>query len=193
MSTEAPSPLHGLSIADKISRLTAFIADDLDARAATGMHATGACYLLVARSAESPVAQALRAHADRMSSAGIRLRAIFSEIDQANGAHLAAPFALPSECRIARDTRLLAAHEQLVLTPTRTWLGDCMRREPGKRDAFERYAHDCAQTGAHAIRSFESLWRITTPLVAMPSIVTLAQMPNIATAAEKIPDDLHRQ
>ncbi|HWK40279.1 MAG TPA: hypothetical protein VNR88_15280 [Hyphomicrobium sp.] len=193
MSTEAPSPLHGLSIAEKISRLTAFIADDLDARAATGMHATGACYLLIARSAESPVAQALRAHADRMSSMGIRVRTIFSEIDQTNGAHLAAPFALPSECRIARDSRLLAAHEQLVLTPTRTWLGDCMRREPGKRDAFERYANDCAQTGAHATRSFESLWRITTPLVAMPSIATLTQMSNIATAAEKISDDLHRQ
>jgi len=193
MSTEAPSPLHGLSIAEKISRLTAFIGDDLDARAATGMHATGACYLLVARSAESPVAQALRAHADRLSSMGIRVRAIFSEIDQTNGAHLAAPFAVPSECRIARDTRLLAAHEQLVLTPTRTWVGDCMRREPGKRDAFERYAHDCAQTGAHATRSFESLWRATTPLMAMPSIATLSQMPNIATAAEKISDDLHRQ
>jgi len=192
MSTEAPSSLHGLSIAEKISRLTAFIADDLDARAATGMHATDACYLLIARSAESPVAQALRAHADRISSMGIRLRAIFSEIDQA-GAHLAAPFVVPSECRIARDSRLLAAHEQLVLTPTRTWLGDCMRREAGKRDAFERYAHDCAQTGAHATRSFESLWRITAPLVAMPSLVTLTKMPNIATAAEKIPDDLHRQ
>ena len=192
MSTEAPSSLHGLSIAEKISRLTAFIADDLDARAATGMHATDACYLLIARSAESPVAQALRAHADRISSMGIRLRAIFSEIDQA-GTHLAAPFVVPSECRIARDSRLLAAHEQLVLTPTRTWLGDCMRREAGKRDAFERYAHDCAQTGAHATRSFESLWRITAPLVAMPSLVTLTKMPNIATAAEKIPDDLHRQ
>ncbi len=192
MSTEAPSSLHGLSIAEKISRLTAFIADDLDARAATGMHATDACYLLIARSAESPVAQALRAHADRISSMGLRLRAIFSEIDQA-GAHLAAPFVVPSECRIARDSRLLAAHEQLVLTPTRTWLGDCMRREAGKRDAFERYAHDCAQTGAHATRSFESLWRITAPLVAMPSLVTLTKMPNIATAAEKIPDDLHRQ
>jgi len=193
MSTEAPSPLHGLSIAEKISRLTAFIADDLDARAATGMHATGACYLLIARSAESPVAQALRAHADRMASMGIRVRAIFSEIDQASGAHLAAPFVLPSECRIARDPRLLAAHEQLVLTPTRTWLGDSMRREPGKRDAFERYANDCAQTGAHAVRSFESLWRITTPLVAMPSFATLTQLSNIATAADKIADDLHRQ
>ena len=192
MSTEAPSSLHGLSIAEKISRLTAFIADDLDARAAIGMHATDACYLLIARSAESPVAQALRAHADRISSMGLRLRAIFSEIDQA-GAHLAAPFVVPSECRIARDSRLLAAHEQLVLTPTRTWLGDCMRREAGKRDAFERYAHDCAQTGAHATRSFESLWRITAPLVAMPSLVTLTKMLNIATAAEKIPDDLHRQ
>jgi len=191
MSNETPSLLHGLSIADKVSKLTAFIADDLDARAAHGLHVSGGCYLLVARSFESPVAQALRGHAARMSSMGIRVRAIFSEVDAANPAHLVAPFSMPSECRLTRDSRLLAAHEQLVLSPTCTWIGDCMRREPGKRDAMERYEPTCVHTGAFASRSFESLWRVTTPLYALPAITaTLAQMPEMG---EGIPEGLRRQ
>src|SRR5262245_20021102 len=124
MSIESSSHLHGPSIAEKVSKLSAFIGEDLDARAAHGVHATGGCYLLVARSAESPVAQALRANAGRLAAMGIRVRAIFSDVDQSNPAHLMAPFSMPSECRLARDPRLLAAHEQLSLSPTATWLGD---------------------------------------------------------------------
>ena len=94
---------------------------------------------------------------------------------------------------MARDPRLLAAHEQLTLTATCTWVGDCMRRDPGKRDALERFAANCTQTGAHAIRSFESLWRATVPVYAMPPITAaLAQMPEMA-AVEGIPDGLRRQ
>ena len=194
MSTETPSLLHGLSIAEKVSKLSAFIGEDLDSRAAHGMQVTGGCYLLVARSPESPVAQALRVHAARLAAAGIRVRAIFSEVDSSRPAQLMAPFSMPSECRLARDARLLAAHEQLVLTPTRAWVGDCMRREPGKRDALERYAAHCPQTGAHAMRSFESLWRSTVPLYAMPTLAAaLVQRPDISAAEIAMPDSLRRQ
>ena len=193
MSIETPSLLHGLSIAEKVSKLTAFIGEDLDARATHGMHVAGGCYLLIARSPESPVAQALRSHAARLAAMGIRVRAIFSEVDSSKPADLLAPFSVPSECRLARDPRLLAAHEQLTLTATCTWVGDSMRRDPGKRDALERFAANCAQTGAHAVRSFESLWRATLPVYVMPPITAaLAQMPEKA-AAEGIPDGLRRQ
>jgi hypothetical protein len=193
MSLETPSLLHGLSVAEKVSKLSAFIGNDLDTRSMHAIHVAGGCYLLIARSPESPVAQALRSHAARLSTLGIRVRAIFSEVDSSNPAHLMAPFSMPSECRLARDPRLLAAHEQLTLTTTCTWVGDCMRRDPGKRDALERFAADCAQTGAHAIRSFESLWRATVPVFAMPPITAaLAQIPEMA-AAEGIPDGLRRQ
>lgn len=194
MSNETPSQLHGQSIAEKISKLSVFIGDDLDARAAHGVHVTGGCYLLIARSPESPVAQALRSHAVRMESMGIRVRAIFTEVDQVNPVHLAAPFSLPSECRLARDPRLLAAHEQLSLSPTYTWVGDCMRRDPNKRDALENYAAKCAKTAAHASRSFESLWRSTAPVYAVPPIAAaLAQMPEMTTAGEGAPSGMRRQ
>ncbi|MEI9900520.1 MAG: hypothetical protein WDN31_10815 [Hyphomicrobium sp.] len=188
MSNETPSLLHGQSIADKVAKLTAYIGDDLDARSANGLHVAGGCYLLVA------VAQALRAHAERMESMGIRVRAIFSEVDHANPVQLTAPFAIPSECRLARDPRLLAAHEQLSLTPTTTRIGDSMRRDPGKRDAFESYAANCAKTGAHASRSFESLWRTTAPVYTVPPLAAaLAQMPEMAANGEGAPDALRRQ
>jgi hypothetical protein len=193
MSIETPSLLHGLSIAEKVSKLTAFIGEDLDARAMHGMNVAGGCYLLIARSPESPVAQALRSHAARLAAMSIRVRAIFSEVDSSKPADLLAPFSVPSECRLARDPRLLAAHEQLTLTATCTWVGDSMRRDPGKRDALERFAANCTQTGAHAVRSFESLWRATLPVYVMPPITAaLAQMPEKA-AAEGIPDGLRRQ
>jgi hypothetical protein len=194
MSNEIPSQLHGLSIADKISKLTIFVGEDLEARASLGLHVAGGCYLLLARSPESPVAQALRAHSEHMASMGIRVRAIFSEIDQTQSVHLIAPFSMPSECRLMRDSRLLAAHEQLSLTPTRTWVGDCMRREPGKRDALENYAPNCAKTAAHAARSFESLWRATGPLYLVPPIAAaLATVPDIVAAGEAMPEGMRRQ
>jgi hypothetical protein len=193
MSIESPSLLHGLSIAEKVSKLSSFVGEDLDARCAHGMHVAGGCYLLIARSPDSPVAEALRSHAARLAAMGIRVRVIFSEVDSAKPVHLMAPFSVPSECRLARDPRLLAAHEQLTLTPTCTWVGDCMRRDPGKRDALERFAANCAQTGAHAIRSFESLWRATVPVFAMPPLTAaLAQMPEIA-AGDALPYGLRRQ
>jgi hypothetical protein len=192
MSIETPSLLHGLSIAEKVGKLTAFIGDDLDARAAHGMNVAGGCYLLVARSPDSPVAQALRSHAERLAASGIRVRAIFTEVDASQPVHLKAPFSTPSECRLARDPRLLAAHEQLSLAPTCTWVGDSMRRDPAKRDALERFAANCAQTGAHAARSFESLWRTTVPLYAMPPI-TAAQISDMAGASDAQPVGLRRQ
>jgi hypothetical protein len=192
MSNETPSQLHGQSIADKVSKLSAFIGEDLDARAAHGLHVTGGCYLLIARSPASPVAQALRDHAVRMASMGIRVRAIFTEVDQTNPVDLIAPFSLPSECRLARDPRLLAAHEQLSLSPTATWVGDCMRREPNKRDALERYAGNCPQTGAFASRSFESMWRVTVPVLAVPPLAAaLSQMPEVVV--EGMPEGFRRQ
>jgi hypothetical protein len=194
MSIETPSLLHGLSIAEKISKLNAFIGEDLDTRSMHGIHVAGGCYLLIARSPDSPVAQALRAHAARLTTLGIRVRAIFTEVDAAKPAHQMTPFSVPSECRLARDPRLLAAHEQLTLTPTCNWVGDCMRRDPGKRDALERFAPNCAQTGAHAIRSFESLWRATVPVYSMPAMTAaLAQMPELTATSETLPEGMRRQ
>lgn len=192
MPTEPLSRLHGVSIGEKIAKLSDFIASDLDARTANGLHGAGGCYLLLARSVESPAAQALCAHAARLAVSGIRVKVIFSEADSA--IRLPAPFALPSECRLARDPRLLAAHEQLVLTPTCVWTGDCMRRDPSKRDAYEHFAANCAETATMAARSFEKLWKAAAPFESIPRLsATLASHMPEFTGGESLVELLRRQ
>jgi hypothetical protein len=142
----------------------------MDTRAARGLQSAGGFYLLIARSPESPVAQALRAHAIGLVAMGIRTRAIFSEIDRAHAGALPAPFAQPGECRVVRDQRLLSAHEQLVLAPDYAWIGDSMRREPSRRDTFERFAPASAEVAMQATRSFERLWRATVAIESVPAM-----------------------
>jgi len=185
---DTSSRLQDLLTGEKVAKLSAFIAIDIDTRTARGLYAAGGCYLLIARSPESPVAVALRDHADRLAESGIRIRAIFGEVEPGQGAATvaAAPFALPSECRLARDPRLLAAHEQLVVSPDRSWVGDSMRREPSKRDAYEAYSPRCTKTAANAARSFEKIWRAAAPLRMMPSVpVALAsRLPDMGNGLE---------
>jgi hypothetical protein len=172
MPFDTSSRLLGTPIGEKVAVLSEFITNDLDARATRGTDTAAPCYLLIARSPDSPVAQALHAHATDIAAAGIRVRAIFTEIEggRAAAATLAPPFAQPSECRLASDPRLLAAHEQLVLAPDCAWIGDCMRREPTKRDAYERFARNCPETAATAARSFERMWRIATSAETFPHV-----------------------
>jgi hypothetical protein len=195
MPLDASSRLLGLSIRAKGAQLSEFIANDLERRSARGLHVAGGCYLVIARSPDSPVAQALCTHAGRLAATGIRIRAIFGEIEPGGTAALAAPFALPSECRLACDPRLLAAHEQLVLAPDCAWIGDCMRREPSKRDAYERFAANCAETAALASRSFERLWRAAVPVDSMPPlpIALASQLPEIAGNRLARPESPRRQ
>jgi len=198
MPFDTSSRLLGRSLAEKVAILSKFILNDLESRTERGMHVTGGCYLLVARSPDSPVAQALRAQASRLASTGVRVRAIFSEAapGRAAAAMQAAPFALPSECRLTRDTRLLAAHEQLVLAPDCAWIGDCMRREPSKRDTYERFAVSCSETAVLATRSFERLWRIAVPVETMPSLAAALasrRLPEFGGTVPARPEDPRRQ
>jgi len=179
MPLDVSSQPNCASVEEKVAKLSAFIAADLDARTLHGLHAAG-CYLLIARSPRSPVAQALRANASQLAATNISVRAIFCEASPAEAK--SAPFGLPGECRIAKDSRLLDAHEQLVLAPDRSWIGDCMRREPTKRDTYERFAENSAEVAAFATRSFERLWRSSSPKRSLPKLPAAfaSHLPGIA-------------
>jgi hypothetical protein len=194
---DTSSRLPDLSICEKVAKLSAFITSDIGTRTERGLYAAGGCYLLIARSPESPVAQALRDHAAALAKSGIRIRAIFGEAELGHSAAkvAAAPFALPSECRIVRDPRLLAAHEQLVLGPDCAWIGDSMRREPSKRDAYECFAASSAETATNAARSFEKMWRAAGPVRAMPSLsaALASRLPELTGAGLDLPETPRRQ
>jgi hypothetical protein len=123
--------------------------------------------LLVARSLDSPVVKAITALGDDIAAAGLGARLILAHVDREPlpedwGRGLAFTY----EIRWARHPRLVEAHEQLVLGPETCWIGDCMRRDPGKCDAYESYVEDCGEAAGCAAVSFERLWHASQPLVS---------------------------
>ncbi len=124
---------------------------------------------LVARSAESPVARALASLGSDIASRGLTVRAIFGHLESEKssaGWSVAGP-AIPfcRDLRWAKNPRLADAHEQLVLGPVTAWVGDCLRRDPSRRDAYEQYAAADATTATTLRTSFDRLWAASVPLL----------------------------
>ena len=121
---------------------------------------------LIARSAESPVILALASLAPEIKAAGLDVKTLLTHVEPGlpdSATQISLGFAC--EVRISRDVRLLDAHEQLRLDATTSWVGDCMRREPAKRDGYERYAAGCAVTADWTARAFERLWSRGEPVL----------------------------
>ena len=183
MLPKSSSPSICVSSEEKVAKLSEFISQDLELRAASAPETRGGCYLLIARSPDSPVAQSLLALAAQITAAGITVHSIFSALKPGEAPELA------HDCRVFRDPRLLAAHEQLVLGTSCAWIGDSMRRDPQKRDALERYSTSCAHTAALATSSFKRIWRAAEPLRIDVSLTTAlaSQLTTIARANPQSP------
>lgn len=182
MRISTPSRLMTMSRTDKETRLKDFIAESLTVLA-EGTDVPGAV-TMIARNAESPAARALYAALlETASTADVRLIIADARMEQAS----------PSirdisgiECRLLADPRFGASHEQLVVGRTHVWIGDCLRRDPNKRDAFELYHKADLVARKCATVSFERLWARATPLVSAknPEIA-----PEIFAAGQ--PDAVH--
>ncbi|MEL6375406.1 MAG: hypothetical protein AAFR04_15720 [Pseudomonadota bacterium] len=126
---------------------------------------------LIARSPASPMACALADLDGPLAARGLMARVVFALLDTdvvdtpwcdgESGMRMA------RMVRRARQPELLDAHEQLVLSPATSWLGDSMRREPAKRDAFEHFSHADQAMAARAARSFEKLWLRAQPVTSI--------------------------
>ncbi len=139
---------------EKEARLKDYIRQHIERTAAAPAGET--VYRLLALSAESPAARALQALASELAAAGIRVEAVLARRSASTTLDIA-------DCRFVTDHRLLDAHEQLVLDSTTVWIGDCMRRDPVKRDAYEHYSDTSPVTARHASRSFAQIWRAAGP------------------------------
>lgn len=145
-------------------------------------------WLVVARSADSPVVCAVRsllrdwAKTEGDPSLNIRLLLLMEEPypgettpDPDN------PDLDMSVVRIVRDRRFLDAHEHLVLGHASVWTGDTMRRDPARCDALEHYGQDCRIAARLARRFFQRLWTTARPpkhkRPSPPSEGTLALFP----------------
>ena len=163
---------------DKKEALREFIVQHLASNVSTAGAGRDQRILLVARSMTSPAAQSLVALGARLAAAGVVVKALFivNERDPAvrDWAASSADMPFAREVRVARNNRLLDAHEQMVLDASTAWIGDSMRRDPAKRDAYERFSRDCAETARLAALSFHRLWAGAEPLAGVVPSTTLA-------------------
>lgn len=184
MPTFTPPRMHVVRKEEKEARLTAFVAEQL--AAAVACDANGRGMTVLARSFDSPVLKALAVQADAIRAAGLTVRVIAV---LAEGATDVVTTLLDGvEMRSACDGRLLDAHEQLAVGDKVAWIGDCMRREPTKRDAYEIYSADCVETAALAHRSFDRVWSFAgvgqpEPVAAAPEIVASVNPVEVSIAA----------
>lgn len=168
MRSTAPR-MHVVKKEDKEAKVREFIRREMAAAIADG-GALGP-YLLMALSENSPVARALAGLAGELESAGIAVRAVFAESSTATETvtEVAKGLERVAIARQAADPRLLDAHEQLILSDTSVWTGDCMRRDPSKRDAYESHANGTPETVVWAKRSFDQFWSKAKPIrLGMP-------------------------
>lgn len=159
MRLPSPPRIPVLSREDKEAKLKSFIADAIAARGDSA-DAFASTITLVARAPDSPVAQAVLAMAGEIAAANLTLRVVLFENEP-----------MSEECvtqsiidfgaidaRFLNDHRFASAHEQLVAGAGHVWIGDCMRRDPAKRDAFEMYHTANIASAEHANASFLKLW-----------------------------------
>jgi hypothetical protein len=150
---------------------------------------------IIARSLESPVVRAIAGLAREIADTRLAVRLILAHADHDTFADAwtdeGHTVAFDHEIRWARHPRLIEAHEQLVLGPQTCWIGDSMRRDPTKCDAFESYVEGCGEAAGCALVSFERLWGACEPLVARsgrrtPSVVDGDALPGAQIAPGNI-------
>ncbi len=163
MLNNTTSGLQVIKKDEKEPRVKAFVENFLSRLEEGGAEADE--FVLLARSPESPVCRALTALLPRLKHTGIELRVVYTAID--TGAFHSEPMTGPlidyATVRIINDARLYEAHEQLVLDASTCWIGDCMRREAAKRDAYENYVANDAETARSAATTFGYLWQAGLP------------------------------
>ncbi len=173
---------------EKEAKLKKFIAESLAECAGAGD--LPACVTLVARSFDSPVACALNTVVSALAKDSPRLRIVVMDDSGANSFS-----EIPAaEFRVLRDARFGDAHEQLVVTAQAVWTGDCMRREPAKRDAFEIYSTGDKARHDNATASFDKLWIVAAPVrrLELPTVATAVIAAEHVNAETASGQDTHR-
>jgi hypothetical protein len=160
MRIASPPHLIMATRTDKEARLKHFIAEGL-AQRPEGSVGTEPI-TIVARNPDSPAARALCA---ALSESDLRVgaRVIFGETNSDDRTSASLLDVSGCEFRVLGDPRFGAAHEQIV-AGLNVWTGDCLRRDPNKRDAFEIYHTKDAAIRLFAVTSFTRMWQSARPL-----------------------------
>lgn len=188
------SPVNAVAVKkeEKGAKLRAFVAAYLESDAVVGLAADARTLMLVARSCDSPAVATVQAMHAELAQHGFSVYLVLAaELDDRRLAPLTAT--LGWDVRCLNDIRYLDAHEQLVLGPASAWVGDCMRRDPSKRDAFENFAAACPATASLALKSFRRLWQAAVPVANAPRSSSTAPHATAACAAASLVDQSAEQ
>ncbi len=145
---------------------------------------------IIARSPESPVVGATLLQSGELKRHGISVRAIFADLGPDGAllefgdaiADLADKTDARDLVRWARNSCLKEAHEQLILSADMCWTGDCMRRQPGKRDSLDLFETEAPQVVRLGVLAFDAIWTISET-VPLSRITTMPVKPSAAYAA----------
>lgn len=158
MPAQAQPRMQVIRKEDKEAKLRDFLLKALDT---LPLGAAPGKITVVARSLESPVLKAIAGIVPELSATRCTLEIILTLIE---GPATLDFGGLDVSARHAHLPRLIDAHEQMVLASDCVWIGDCMRRDPSKRDAFELFASPGGTTALWAKTSFARLWERGEPL-----------------------------
>ena len=180
MRLEAPPQICVVKKEDKEAKIGRFLRRNVNVENDGEKAFSASRLLMIARSVESPAARALLQFCSEPGCEHFEVQIILTSEDGLlslqlgeRGDRLSA-----MKCRLASDIRLLDAHELLVLGPATAWIGDCMRRDPSKHDAYEFYSEDAPEAARTAAKSFERIWMSAQPLTIRG--VPAAPMPDVA-------------
>ena len=145
---------------EKETKLTEFVLGEI----ASGRVTLEGQWSVLALSMDSPVLAVLRrVLKDLGGAAGLQVQVVLTACvkhEIGDGIEGAGAFSI----RESLNSRLLDAHEQLVLGTVSSWTGDCMRRNPRERDAFETFAGGNALLSEWGKRSFDGFWGTALPV-----------------------------
>lgn len=117
--------------------------------------------LVLALSPESPVAKALLSISNQLADRRLGAAIVFAggataAKDETWSLSFSARFL--HEIRLTTHPRVLDAHEQIIVGSQALWYGDCMRRDPWKRDAFASFLPGSPDATRTARATFSRLW-----------------------------------
>jgi len=174
---------------ERESTLKTFIRDSLDESVAGRADAIA----ILARSPSSPVVAALLAMSDELADRRVGALIVLAGGTSASAEetwNLTFSARFVHEIRLTSNPRVLDGHEQLIVADRSVWYGDCMRRDPDKRDAFSSSLPNNAQAARAGRFAFASLWQRAQSIYrneALSSVVVATSDAANARTVEAVP------
>ncbi|MGE0766119.1 MAG: hypothetical protein AB7L90_06615 [Hyphomicrobiaceae bacterium] len=174
---------------ERETSLIAFIRNALDATASGRVDAIS----VLARSPSSPVVAALLTLSEELAATRVGSRFVLaggSAAAENETWNLTFSASFVHEIRLTSSPRVLDGHEQLIVGDRAVWFGDCMRRDPTKRDAFNSYLPNDPATARASRFAFQSLWQRAQSIYrngALSSVVVTSSEETGASTVAAVP------